>query len=167
MANGAILGQTAPTPTAQEVTVQQSTAEQFGLTGDATVDQVLQILKNAAVVNSAGDALETVLGSKLLTIPGVQIATGSYAGTGTYGENNPNSLTFDFAPYFVAVFCKDRAYNYAFFIRNSQRACTDISDYRTGVAVTWDGNTISWYSNSTRYAQLNNNTYDYAYFALA
>ena len=98
MANGAILGQTAPTPTAQEVTVQQSTAQQFGLTGDATVDQVLQILKNAAVVNSAGTALETVLGSTLLTIPGVRIATGSYVGTGTYGSSNPNSLTFDEPP---------------------------------------------------------------------
>ena len=27
-----------------------------------------------------------------------QVATGSYVGTGTYGEDNPNSLTFDFEP---------------------------------------------------------------------
>lgn len=27
-----------------------------------------------------------------------KIATGSYVGTGTYGSNNPNSLTFDFVP---------------------------------------------------------------------
>lgn len=96
MANGAILGQTAPTPTAQEVTVQQSTAQQFGFSGASNVDAVLQILKNAAVVNSAGDALETVLGSTLLSIPGVKIATGSYAGTGTYGSENPNSITAPF-----------------------------------------------------------------------
>lgn len=86
------------TPLNKQTLLQDTTAQQFGLTGDATVDQVLQILKNAAVVNSAGNALETVLGSTLLTIPVVQIQTGSYVGTGTYGKSNPNSLTFDFAP---------------------------------------------------------------------
>ena len=33
----------------------------------------------------------------------VQVATGSYTGTGTYGKSNPNSLTFDFAPKFVWI----------------------------------------------------------------
>lgn len=33
----------------------------------------------------------------------VQIATGSYTGTGTYGANNPNRLTFDFAPKVVLL----------------------------------------------------------------
>ena len=33
-----------------------------------------------------------------------QIATGSYTGTGTYGSSNPNSITFDFRPKFLALF---------------------------------------------------------------
>lgn len=33
----------------------------------------------------------------------VQIATGSYVGTGTYGESNPNSLTFEFEPKLVII----------------------------------------------------------------
>lgn len=37
----------------------------------------------------------------LLTLPGVQIETGSYVGTGTYGSSNPNSLTFGFVPILV------------------------------------------------------------------
>lgn len=32
---------------------------------------------------------------------GAKIATGSYKGTGTFGANNPNSLTFDFEPKMV------------------------------------------------------------------
>lgn len=36
-----------------------------------------------------------------LTAP--RIATGSYTGTGTYGANNPNRLTFDFAPKVVLL----------------------------------------------------------------
>lgn len=33
-----------------------------------------------------------------------QITTGSYVGTGTYGANNPNSLTFNFAPKIVLIY---------------------------------------------------------------
>lgn len=32
---------------------------------------------------------------------GVQMETGSYVGTGTYGEDNPNTLTFGFEPKIV------------------------------------------------------------------
>ena len=49
------------------------------------------------------EGLYDVLGNLLLTLPGVQIETGSYVGTGTYGENNPNSLTFGFEPKLVAL----------------------------------------------------------------
>lgn len=43
-----------------------------------------------------------VLGDK------TRIETGSYVGTGTYGESNPNSLTFQFQPKFVVI-CKELA----------------------------------------------------------
>ena len=33
----------------------------------------------------------------------VQIETGSYTGTGTNGEDNPNSLTFSFVPQFITI----------------------------------------------------------------
>lgn len=35
---------------------------------------------------------------------GARIQTGSYVGTGTYGKNNPSSLTFEFAPKWVYVY---------------------------------------------------------------
>lgn len=34
-----------------------------------------------------------------------KIATGSYVGTGTYGQNNPNTLTFDFTPKLWGILC--------------------------------------------------------------
>ena len=39
-----------------------------------------------------------------------KIATGSYVGTGTYGEDNPNSLTFDFEPRILVVICRETGY---------------------------------------------------------
>lgn len=36
-------------------------------------------------------------------IPTVKIATGSYTGTGTYGSDNPNTLTFSFEPKFILI----------------------------------------------------------------
>lgn len=57
----------------------------YGLGADSTVDDVL-----------------AYLGKYVQTAP--KSATGSYVGTGTYGENNPNSLKFEFEPKFVLIF---------------------------------------------------------------
>lgn len=48
-------------------------------------------------------SLTNVLGQD--TPVGAQIATGSYVGTGTYGQNNPNTLTFDFTPKLWGILC--------------------------------------------------------------
>lgn len=46
----------------------------------------------------------TYLGCPFEKLPGaVQIAMGSYMGTGVYGSNNANKLTFDFAPKLLMV----------------------------------------------------------------
>ena len=58
-------------------------------------------------VTSGGvySAMSSILNSATGT-SGVKIATGSYVGTGTFGEDNPLSLTFDFAP--VAMFIQGK-----------------------------------------------------------
>lgn len=73
------------TPLNKGTLLSDETAAALGLAGDPTVDEAL---------NAIGGALAL----------GVQIATGSYVGTGTFGESNPNVLTFDFEPYAVFVF---------------------------------------------------------------
>ena len=40
----------------------------------------------------------STLGGSIVDLGGAKIVTGTYVGTGTYGTDNPNSLTFDFAP---------------------------------------------------------------------
>ena len=51
--------------------------------------------------NIAGKAtIDSILS---LVSGGAKIQTGSYVGTGTYGQDNPCSLTFDFEPKFVCI----------------------------------------------------------------
>lgn len=52
----------------------------------------------------AGKTTLSALASALQSVRGyAKIQTGSYVGTGTYGANNPCSLTFKFAPKIVIV----------------------------------------------------------------
>lgn len=117
-----------------------------------------------------------------ITIPdsqilgGVQIETGSYVGTGTYGQANPNSLTFGFEPKLVFIsgdhkpayagglfICFDltddyavtNGYGYKYF------GSADPHNYAKKV-----GNTLSWYYRDSYSDQLNNPNYTYNYLAI-
>ena len=76
----------------------------FGKDGNAVPNDIFNLLSAAALYKeSPSSGLYDVLGNLLLTLPGVQIETGSYVGTGTYGSSNPNSLTFGFEPKLVIL----------------------------------------------------------------
>lgn len=166
------------TPYNKEAVLQDATAALYGLGDNATVDGVLQILKNAAVVNSAGDALETILGSTLLTIPGARIATGSYVGTGTYGSSNPNSLTFDFEPKLVIIQeenagARDKGNLHTGNVWVSESTYGTVYYYSSSIQITnqyntltWGSNTLSWYSSDSASSQLNFNNSTYNYLAI-
>lgn len=47
---------------------------------------------------------DSIFDNKLKNFSVSRIATGSYVGTGTYGENRPNSLTFDFEPKVIYIY---------------------------------------------------------------
>lgn len=120
----------------------------------------------------------------------VQIATGSYTGTGTYGSNNPNSLTFEFVPKFVIVYrignysvsgISAKLGAYAIFFHDAPTALVSISEsadnsnngYLQNLWCEWNGNQLSWYSNKDANKQLNwknksNNQYfgKYGYIAI-
>lgn len=78
-----------------------------------------------------------------------KITMGSYVGTGTAGEDNPNSLTFDFEPklVFVGEVGSD--------VQARMIYGTRSGDIRNGANVnismilTWNGNTVSWYNDDT------------------
>lgn len=114
----------------------------------------------------------------------VKIETGSYVGTGKYGESNPNSITFSFAPKMVFMLkdkyellfgCKgDATGNYRFFLPMYLMDTTYKGNqgFTNGRNQTYygkrseDGKTLYWYHDSTATAQLNSSVCEYYYLAI-
>ena len=104
-----------------------------------------------------------------VTVPNIE--TGSYVGTGTYGQANPNTLTFGFKPKMVMV--SSSTINTAgnnlitpmIWFDGVISAYASPNGYNNNF--TLDGNTISWYSTSTYTKdQYNNNGETYYYIAI-
>ena len=100
-----------------------------------------------------------------------QIATGSYVGTGTYGKNNPNSLTFEFEPKLLFVAIKGGG-DYGFYVYGQTNFLTFAFSQETPTAgkciVDISGNTFTWYVttwNNDAHGQLNYTT-EYNYWAI-
>ena len=96
-----------------------------------------------------------------------RIATGSYTGTGTYGESNPCSLTFDFEPKLVLVQTDSTSGRY---ILPMIRGVTSTGPVCNASAVemvniTWADNGVSWYGSSAKY-QYNTSGSTYHYIAI-
>ena len=76
-------------------TITAETLSQLGLSADKLPNDAFQQIKTLI------DNVQSSTDSK------AKIQTGSYVGTGTYGVNNPCSLTFDFTPLFLMICRKD------------------------------------------------------------
>ena len=104
-------------------------------------------------------------------IPMVQIETGSYVGTGTYGQASPNKLTFNFEPQLVFIFMGSNTVNnaFGFFVRDCQWAPTkwDLAvRHPGGCNVIWGSNYIEYYSTEGVDPQLNNSIVPYNYVVI-
>ena len=122
-------------------------ATALGLTGNPQVKDALTQLFNIAN-------------------PKAKIATSSYTGTGTYGADNPCSLTFPFVPRLILV---TRTETSNFLVpanttwQNGFVWVTGAAEFASGSAisnygsniVTISGNTFSWYSPGTSTNALN------------
>lgn len=107
---------------------------------------------------------------------GVRIATGSYTGTGTYGANNPCSLTFDFSPQIVMITIHE--INSASsqplisgpWIRGMSKGRLIVQPVAYSndnyVNLTWNGNALSFYSTKDANYQLNLKDGIYHFFAI-
>lgn len=116
-------------------------------------------------------ALTDVLGTQLTV--GVQIVTGSYVGTGTYGQANPNTLTFGFAPKVVCVFGPTPGVSplihYAMILTRGAGFRSYDASNTIGYYIVHEitGNTISWYTTQTydsgpgAQGNIANSTYNY------
>ena len=70
--------------------VDGGTASGIPITSTPSADTTVWIDPNENIINSLFDS-------------SVKIATGKYIGDGTYGQSNPNSITFDFTPKLVII----------------------------------------------------------------
>lgn len=88
-------------------------------------------------------------------IPMVQ--SGTYIGTGKYGQSNPNSITFDKKPKFVFVGAPTEAQSFVLL----QGAVGNVgANY---VYASWNDKTLSWYGSSAA-AQCNTKDTNYTYY---
>lgn len=112
-----------------------------------------------------------------------KIATGSYIGTGTYGEGNPNSITFDFTPILFWV-VKYRVEGNTYFAQEENESpmiytpilsenytegggfYNDSAASRSYAKVADNGKTIIWYHADNASKQLNSSGYAYYYIAI-
>ena len=94
----------------------------------------------------------------------VQIAKGEYTGTGTYGNDNPVTLTFPFEPSLVLVVSTGPSVTYAFFVRNCNGYLIGSNSGEIGTR--WDRNSIIWFSKVGQGQNMNISGYIYQYIAL-
>ena len=95
---------------------------------------------------------------------GARIEVGSYVGTGAYGSSNPNSLTFGFEPNII-LFSAAGVWP---FINPKQTSIYDIVGATSSfvINISWNGNSVSWYSNDDHSYQLNTAGETYYYIAI-
>ncbi len=117
--------------------------------------------------NADNAKIDAALKANADAIP--KTVTGSYVGTGAYGQSNANSLTFDFTPKAVLI-CKQDIYNagnaYMFLVSGQSRTAQFNSTGGGDCSYcNWSGNTVSWYSTYKAASQLNEDGVSYCYVA--
>ena len=100
-----------------------------------------------------------------------RIACGSYTGTGTYGQDNPTSLTFDFCPVLVIIGNDAHATSYnspSILIRGRTQVLGNYlydRQFDCFMHLTWSDNGVSWYNEEYHGSQ--NNTLNSTYYFVA
>ena len=94
----------------------------------------------------------------LATKGNCRIEVRTYVGTGTYGSNKPNSMTFAEKPLLMILMG-----NTLHVVFHGNTNGTIIVD-NSSIYLSWSGNTISWYSSSAG-SQLNSSGSTYTMFA--
>ena len=113
--------------------------------------------------NEANEKIDAALGVLAQSMGNCRIVTGSYTGTGEYGSAHPNTLTFDGPPLLLFV----GKYWQFWAIRGSTGAAPIGGGNNVqSVTLTWNGNTVQWYSSRSETSQLNEAQTTYHYLAL-
>ena len=102
---------------------------------------------------------------------GLQIATGSYVGTGTHGSKNINILTFEFDPKLVIVTKNDGTdlRTGTILIYNQRYSAGFVggdSTHNLELTMGWYPNKVQWFSPNSADHQLNKSGMTYFYWAI-
>ena len=146
--------------------------DRIAIVGTETMSTYTTYFYDDKLMDMAGSLLELSNDQ----IP-VHIETGSYTGTGTYGESNPNSLTFGFEPKFVLIYrFNDTAGNsnycnatFSPIIKNSGIVTYQVgysTSYSDLYEVKWEKNAVKWYNDESDLYQLNYSEWEYYYIAI-
>lgn len=152
-------------PLSKETLLKDATAALYGLDATAVPDEVL------AAARSLISTAQSTADSKC------KIVSGSYTGTGTYGSNNKNSLTFDGKPKLLIVsstvssaYGGRHTYPQLIFVYGESgdiaSLITSGSEVFSSATVSGSGNTVSWYSADAAAQQLNVSGTKYNYIAI-
>lgn len=116
-------------------TITAETLNQLGLSAYKLPNDAFQRIKTLI------DNVQSSTDSK------ARIQTGSYVGTGTYGANNPCSLTFDFEPQIIIISYKTTA----LLLRGQSGITVSTGSVYSSLdfIMQWEGNKITWWYNGT------------------
>ena len=113
------------------------------------------------------------IGKPLSSLPKmVKIESGAYVGTGTYGESNPNSITFEFTPKLVFIYRDNVSmgipmlFPYIWGENYFYTGSNITSGNYQQATVSINGNVMSWYTAGNASYQLNQSGDIYHYIAL-
>ena len=99
-------------------------------------------------------------------VKAIKMSIGMYVGTGLYGADNPNVLTFDFSPK-VLIIAPQSSYGDMMLAHRSwdQYRLVGASSSSGSRSLTWGGHTVSWYADSSG-MQFNSSGVIYNYIAI-
>ena len=105
--------------------------------------------------NADNAKLDAVIGA--LVRSRAKIAYGSYVGTGTSGESNPTSLTFDFEPKLLLLIDSSGNDLPSILLKGGSKLFHFISDPNNAALwnYSFDGNSVSWYHTGTSWQHIN------------
>lgn len=148
----------------------------YGLTQWAKTDRILmeefnsdnleidtRLKANADAIAAAQAAMENYGNCK--------IVCGTYTGSGTYGSSNKNTLTFNGKPLLVVIRKKTRSISNSsdytlILLRECAWALGAEENYYYEQTVSWEANSVSWYSANAATGQFNTSDKIFCYVAL-
>lgn len=144
------------------------------ITGTFPASQITGLPTSLPANGGNADTLENQTVAQIIeaaVAQGIQIETGSYVGTGTFGRSNPNRIEFNGKPVLVVVVNpgftagNNTFWQTAIFSRNSQTSLYNNksdNNWSGNVHTTsWGENYIEWYSTFGYSQQMNYANTDY------